>query len=219
MKGVIFDLDGTLIDSLDDITDALNHVLRSMERPTHAREAVERFVGDGARMLVRRALSDPDRGEPEAAFEDDALERFLARYRANLTVRTHPYPGVDALLEALARRGTPTAVLSNKPHDATVEVVRTLFADHPFVSVLGHRPGGEKKPDPAAAFELAEALGVAAEDVLVVGDTPVDVHTAVAAGMTPVAVLWGMRSRALLEAAGATRFLSLPSELLGLLDG
>lgn len=213
MKGVIFDLDGTLVDSLDDIADALNHVLRELGREERDRATIERFVGDGARMLVRRAL-----GDAREAVEDDALARFRDRYMAHLTERTRVYAGVPELLAALSRRGTPTAVLSNKPHDATVEVVRALLGDHPFAAVLGVRPGAERKPDPSGALELADALGLAPEDVLFVGDTPVDVRTAELAGMTPIAVLWGMRSREELEAAGAELFLSEPDELLALLD-
>lgn len=213
MHGIIFDLDGTLVDSLDDIRAAMNHVLRGYGLPERSPEEIERFVGEGARLLVRRAL-----GDAAAELEDEALARFRARYLDHLVVHTRPYPGVEPMLAELARRGTPTAVLSNKPHDATREVVAKLFSGHPFAGVLGHRPNAPRKPDPSGALELADALEREPPRVLFVGDTAVDVETARAAGMTPIAVLWGMRTRAELEAAGATRFLAAPGALLDLLD-
>ncbi|HJL15312.1 MAG TPA: HAD family hydrolase [Sandaracinaceae bacterium LLY-WYZ-13_1] len=211
MQGIVFDLDGTLVDSLNDIAAALSHVLGELDLPARDRAAVESFVGDGARMLVRRAL-----GDAAVRWEDEALARFRARYLANLTVHTRPYEGVTPMLEALAARGVPTAVLSNKPHDATVRVVEALLPAHPFVAVRGHREGTPKKPAPDAALELAAAMGCPPETLWLVGDTPVDVETARAAGMEPVAVTWGMRTRAQLEAAGATRFVDAPAQVLAL---
>lgn len=211
MRGVIFDLDGTLVDSLRDIADAMDHVLDELGLPRHAHADYERFVGDGARILVRRALGE------RADLEDEALAAFRARYFARLLVHTRAYPGIDALLDELAQRGTNTAVLSNKPHLATVQIVRALFPHHPFVLVLGQRDEGPRKPDPSSAFELARAMGLAMNDVLFVGDTPIDVATARAAGMIPVGVLWGMRSREELEQAGAHHIVAEPSEILALL--
>lgn len=210
-KRAIFDLDGTLVDSLRDIADAMDHVLDELGLPRRSHAEYERFVGDGARMLVRRAL--PDRAD----LEDTALASFRARYFARLIVHTRPYDGVEALLGALADRAIPTAVLSNKPHAATQAIVRQLFPAHPFVEVLGHRDDHPRKPDPASAFELARALGLSPSSILFVGDTPVDVETARAAGMIPVGVLWGMRARAELEGAGAAHLIAEPMELLELL--
>lgn len=208
-RGVVFDLDGTLVDSLRDIAIAMDRALEDLALPRRTLAEYERFIGDGARMLVRRAIGD-------APCEEEALERFRARYSEHLVVHTRAYPGVDALLAELARRGVPTAVLSNKPHAWTEEIVRTLFPEHPFARVLGHRPDAPHKPDPTSALELAQALLLPSERILFVGDTAVDVETARRAGMISVAVLWGMRTRE--ELAGAAFRISEPSELLTLLN-
>ena len=211
MSAVIFDLDGTLVDSLDDIAASTRHVLDALGRPSRSREEIARFVGDGARLLIRRALGDA----PE--LEEDALRRFFEHYLAHSLDRTRPYLGIDALLGELARREVAMAVLSNKPHAATLSVVAALFPDTPFAGVIGQRDGVEKKPDPAGALELCGALRADAADVFFVGDTAVDIETARRAGMTPIGVAWGYRSAAELEAAGAGRVLRAPSELLDLL--
>ncbi len=205
-RSVIFDLDGTLVDSLDDIAAALNHVLAAQGMPTHSRAAVEGFIGEGARVLVERAV-------PPGADVDATLAAFRARYAANLVVHTRAYDGVAPLLSELARRGVPTAVLSNKPHDLTVGVVGALFEGHRFVRVLGQREGVPRKPDPTAANELGAALEA---PIAFVGDTPIDVATAKAAGMIAIGVAWGMRDVALLRDADAV--LQQPSELLAWLD-
>ncbi len=211
MRGVIFDLDGTLADTLRDIAAAMEHVLRERGLPGHDEAAYARFVGEGARMLVQRALGDRiDR-------EDEVLEAFRARYFAHLLGRTRPFPGVEALLAELARRGVPTAVLSNKPHEATEEVVRALFPDHPFLRIVGDRPDYPRKPDPTSALEIAEALHLAPASILFVGDTQTDVGTALAAGMIPIGVRWGMRPAEELKEAGATHLIGEPDELLALL--
>lgn len=210
MRAILFDLDGTLVDSLDDITSSLNHVLAGLSLPEHAREDVERLVGDGARMLVRRAIP-----ESEAANEDAILDRFRGYYSKHLTDRTRVFDGVHELLAALVERGVPSAVLSNKPHAMTLRIVDELFPDHPFVSVLGHRDSVPQKPDPRAALEIAEGL---TGPIGFVGDSPVDMATGIAAGMRPIGVAWGMRSVELLREAGAELILEHPSDLLPLLD-
>jgi len=207
MASVIFDLDGTLVDSLDDLAAALNHVLAARSMPTHDRAAIESFVGDGARMLVRRAI-------PDGADEDALLAAFRARYLEHLTVHTRAFDGVIELLDALRDRGVPLAVLSNKPHDMTELVVADVLGRARFVEVFGQRDGVPRKPDPAAALELAARLP---GPTLFVGDTPVDVQTARAAGMRPIGVGWGMRDEALLREAGAEVILERPGDLLGLL--
>jgi phosphoglycolate phosphatase len=213
VNAVIFDLDGTLVDSLDDIAASTNHVLRELGRPPRSTEEIARFVGDGARLLIRRAVGDA------VDLEEEALRRFSARYLAHSLDRTRPYPGIEALLRELARREVPTAVLSNKPHAATLAVVEALFGEHRFVGVLGQRDGVAKKPDPAGALELCEELGREAADTFFVGDTSVDIETATRAGMIPIGVAWGYRSPAELGAAGARRVLRAPDDLLELLPG
>jgi phosphoglycolate phosphatase len=208
-RGVVFDLDGTLVDSLRDIAVAMDRALEDLGLPRRTLAEYERFIGDGARMLVRRAIG-------EAPYEDEALERFRARYSEHLVVHTRAYPGVEPLLAELARREVPTAVLSNKPHAWTEEIVRTIFPAHPFARVLGHRSDAPHKPDPASALEIARALELPCERIFFVGDTAVDIDTARRAGMIAVAVLWGMRTRE--ELAGAAHCITEPSELLALLN-
>ncbi len=212
MRGVIFDLDGTLVDSLRDIADAMDHVLGELGLPRHTEEDYARFVGEGARILVRRTLGD------RLDLEDEVLAAFRARYFSRLIVHTRPYPGVEALLEALAHHRVPTAVLSNKPHAMTVQIVRALFAKHPFVRVIGDRPSHARKPSPESAFEIARAMQLPTSEVLFVGDTAIDIGTARAAGMIAVGVEWGMRPRAELEGAGASHVIAEPSELLDLVE-
>jgi phosphoglycolate phosphatase len=205
---VIFDLDGTLLNSLPDIAAAMDHVLGTLGLPTRTMDEYERFIGDGARALVRRSIA------PRLELEDEALEAFRARYFANLTIHTRPYDGIAELLAALAARGVPTAVLSNKPHPATVALVQALFPSHRFAAVVGEQEGTPRKPSPDGALALARLMNVAPHEVRFVGDTPIDVHTARAAGMIPVGVLWGMRSREELEGAGADCVIARPEELL-----
>lgn len=207
---VLFDLDGTLVDSLGDIAGAMNDALVAVGRPPHPVEAYRRMVGDGLEMLARRAL-----GPEHTALLADAIAVYRARYDARLDATTRPYDGVLALLEALVARDVPLGVLSNKPHAATLEVVRRLLPA-PFVVVLGERPGVPRKPDPAGALEAARALGAAPADVLFAGDTATDLRTAVAAGMVPIGCLWGFRDEAELRAAGARHLLRAPGELLAL---
>jgi phosphoglycolate phosphatase len=211
-SAVAFDLDGTLVDSLADIAHACNHAFEVLGLPTHPLDAYRGFVGEGVGRLLEQALP-PERmdlrGEAETAFR--------ARYGEHLLDLTQPYPGVVDLLRALTERGVPLGVLSNKPHPMTARVVEALFGDLPWKAVEGVRPERPRKPNPAGAFDVAEALGVDPSQVLFVGDTKVDVGTARAAGMVPVGVLWGFRPRAELEAAGAAHLLDAPADLLPLL--
>ncbi|MEZ4335433.1 MAG: HAD family hydrolase [Sandaracinaceae bacterium] len=199
-RSIIFDLDGTLVDSLDDITASLNHVLAARDT-THSRRTVRGFVG--------RARGSSSSARSRQASTSTRSSPSSGRYAAHLTDHTRAYDGVRGCSLARAAE-VPTAVLSNKPHDMTVGVV-ALFEEHAFVRVLGQRDGVPRKPDPASALELGAALE---PPVAFVGDTPVDVATARAAGMTAIAVAWGMRDVALLREAGAEVVLERPADLL-----
>jgi phosphoglycolate phosphatase len=212
MRAVIFDLDGTLVDSVADLAAAMNHVLDRHGLPTHDVPTIRSFVGHGARSLVERALA----GDASLDLEE-AYAAFRARYREHLVVHTRVYEGVPEVLERLRSEGVPTAVLSNKPHAPTVEVVRRLLGTHPFVAVLGQRDGVPRKPAPDAALELAERFGVPPSDVVFVGDSDVDVETARAAGMRSVGCAYGLRDRAELEAAGADAVVDRAIELIDVL--
>lgn len=207
-RGIVFDLDGTLVDSLLDIADAMNDVLRVAGHPVHPTEAYRRFVGWGAADLVRRAA-------PEGAEVSSLLAAFLERYHGQrLAHASQPYAGIPQLLAALVERRVPLAVLSNKPHDATVAVVAHFFADVPFVAVVGARPDVPNKPNPASALAVAEALGLTSRECAFVGDTEIDVETAQRAGMLPIGVAWGFRAGAL---DGAAHVIGSPFDLLSLL--
>ena len=199
--GVIFDLDGTLADSLGDIASAMNRTLRAHGFPEHPVSAYRTFVGEGVRRLVARAL-------PPGA--EAAQERFLAAYQADyaehLLDQTRLFPGIARVLDVLAAAGVPVAVLSNKPDAPTRRMVDALCGRWSFRAVVGERPGVPRKPDPASALALADALAAPPDRVALVGDTGVDMLTARAASMRPVGVLWGFRPQEVLatgvEAAG-----------------
>lgn len=196
---VLFDLDGTLVDSLADIAASVNHVLRELGHPEHDLDAVRRNVGDGARALIERSLP-PGLG-PEAV--SDALRRYQARYRTHLVVHTRPYEGVVPLLERLLGAGVRLGVVTNKPDGPARELVARLFRDGTFGVVVGEGPLRASKPSPEPALFAASALGVAPERTAFVGDSAVDVETGRAARMTAIGVAWGLRPAADLSAAGA----------------
>ena len=216
LDALIFDLDGTLADSLADIGHAMNEVLVGLGLPAHAVSSYKAFVGEGAENLVRRAVAAAG-----AAELPRPIGELLQAYRASYAQREHasstPYPGIEAMLEGVVARGRKMAVLSNKHDDQTRHLVAQAFGRFPFVEVRGEREGVPRKPDPTAALELAAALGVPPARIGFVGDTAIDVRTARAAGMVPIGVLWGFRSHDELASAGAQHFLSRPEDLLGLL--
>lgn len=212
MTAVLFDLDGTLADTLDDLADAMNHVLAGLGLPTHARDAYRRFVGSGVQALAARVLPPG-----HAALRDEVVAAFERRYADHACERTTLYPGVPALLDALAALGVPTAVLSNKPDPFTTAMVAELLARWSFASVAGARPDAPRKPDPTVALAMARTLGVAPERCLFVGDSDVDMETARNAGMIPVGASWGFRGPEELRRAGASHVIDRPEDVLALL--
>lgn len=213
----LFDMDGTLVDSLEDIADSMNAVLEALGHPTHTLEAYRTLVGDGARALVERALPPAaETAEARAAQVDEALRRYKARYHTHLVVKSRPYDGVVPMLEALVARGATLAVVTNKPHDAAVEIVARLFPTVRFAEVLGQKDGIPHKPDPAGPLSIVRGLGVDPGDAFFVGDTDTDMKTARNAGMIAVGVLWGFRDRAELERHGARHIVAHPSEIVAL---
>ncbi len=213
-KAVLFDLDGTLLDTLDDLADAANAALDRLGLPAHPLDAYKYFVGDGMRNLVLRTLPEDQRDEDTLV---KTMEAFQEEYGRNWADKTRPYDGVAELLDALARRGVPKAVLSNKPHDFTQLCVARLLSKWSFAAVQGVSDTNPRKPDPTGALRIAERLGVTPADVLYAGDTNTDMQTATAAGMFAVGVTWGFRPAAELLAHGALALIDTPAELLGLL--
>ena len=213
---VLFDLDGTLLDTLTDIASAANAALASESMPTHPDADYRRFIGDGVGMLFRRALPpDQDHDEPRI---DRCVARFHETYAHSWNVATRPYEGIPELLDALADRGLPVAILSNKPDEFTKLCAGAYLNRWTWSAVVGQREGVPRKPDPTSALAIAEGLGIAPSDFLYVGDSSVDMRTALASGMRPIGVSWGFRSVEELRSTGAEAIIDHPSELLGLLD-
>jgi phosphoglycolate phosphatase len=210
-KAAIFDLDGTLLDTLDDLADSMNRVLERNRLPTHDTAAYRYFVGDGIEMLVRRALPFQIAGDSELL---RLVREMKDEYASRWLCRTRPYPGVPEMLNAFTAAGVVIAVLSNKPDEASQAIVRALFPDAGFRIVLGATPERPKKPDPTAALEIAGRLGIPPHEFLFVGDTPMDMQTACAAGMFPIGVLWGFRPAEQLISAGACLLVAQASHLV-----
>ncbi len=197
MRALIFDLDGTLVESLPGIAASLNRALIQHGLPGQSHANVRSFIGDGAVKLVQRALATVSRID----LTDSILKHFAADYAVSWPGGTSVYPGMFELLADLEARGIPLAVLSNKPHAFTVEIVEKLFPNSHFVVVLGNREALPHKPDPAGALEIAKALGIAPEDCTIIGDSTMDLDTAINARMKSIAVTWGYHDRERLKEA------------------
>lgn len=210
--GIIFDFDGTLADTLPDIADAVNAGLASVGLPAQPASAVRQWIGEGLPLLCRRAVGDA----ADVAI-DELVAVVSAHYRANSLNRTRLFPGIADLLDALTARGIPFALLTNKPHQATVPMVEALFGRWRFVAVEGYREEDRRKPDPRTALEIVDCMGFAPDRVMMVGDSFTDMATAVNAGLVPVGVTWGYRDRRELLDAGARHLIERPAELLNLI--
>ncbi len=214
-RAVIFDLDGTLLDTIEDLTDSMNAALARMGYPPKTVKECKTLVGDGLATFIRRSLPPSCADDPKTARK--FREWIRAEYRLRNASKTRPYPGIPEMLEALLRRRVPLAVLSNKPHDSTLEVVSKYFPNIGFACVFGARDDVPVKPDPAGALEIALRLGVPPGEILYVGDTNTDMQTAAAAKMFGVGVLWGFRTADELQKNGARILISNPAEILDLL--
>jgi phosphoglycolate phosphatase len=211
---VIFDLDGTLLNTIDDIADAVNAALGAFDFPTFAVAQYKKFVGDGLRLLTKRVLP-PDT-------EESLAEAFLHvvedQYKKHWDKKTLMYAGIPEVLNLLAERKIPCAVHSNKPHEFTILTVARFLQQWRFACVCGARQEVPKKPDPLGALEIAAHIGARPDRILYVGDTDVDMRTAVSAGMFPVGVSWGFRDSEELRASGARAVIDHPAELMALLE-
>ena len=212
-KAIIFDLDGTLLDTLADLADAGNRVLAEAGLPVHSVDSYRYFVGDGLVTLIMRILPAEMRNKGEVARMAAAFRKV---YATNWNTKTKAYDGVEPLLNGLHDNDLPINVLSNKPDDFTKICVREFLGNWSFAHVLGNREGIPKKPDPAGALEIARKLGFAPPAIVYLGDTATDMQTAVSAGMYPVGAVWGFRTAQELEESGAKRLVSRPEEVLEL---
>ncbi|MBW1897959.1 MAG: HAD family hydrolase [Deltaproteobacteria bacterium] len=213
-EAVLFDLDGTLIDTVDDIGDAANRVLSNSGFPTHPISSYDQFIGEGVKVLFTRALPKEKRNED---LIDICLKDFVEDYRHNYNVKTKPYDGIPELLDALSMQGLRLAILSNKPDSITKDCVTSLLSNWNFEVVLGQRASVPRKPDPQGALEIAEKLTIPPSNFLFLGDTSIDMKTAVSAGMFSVGVAWGFRPVKELRENGARAIIDKPVQLLDLI--
>ena len=208
-KAVIFDLDGTLINSIDDLADSANAVLRQYGFPTHDTESYKYRVGNGIRKLMQRALP-----QDKQDLLDAALAKFKQIYAEHNMDKTAPYDGIKELLQTLKQRRIPVAICTNKHDEAAKDIVKQLFAQDTFDQIIGDKPGLARKPDPGKVLAIAKNWQLAPSEIAYLGDSGVDMQTAVNAGMLPVGVLWGFRKEDELLADGAKVLLQNPAELL-----
>lgn len=202
--GLLFDLDGTLLDTLDDLMDATNHILAQNGYPTRTRQEIRAFVGNGARNLLAKAAPEGD--------ADALLAQFQPYYAAHCQVKTRPYPGILEVLAQLVQR-YPVAIVSNKPDGAVKALCDELF---PGIPAMGERPNCPRKPAPDMVYRAMEMLGV--ERCIYIGDSEVDVVTAKNAGVPCVSVLWGFRDKEEIKAAGGTIFCEKTENLPEILE-
>lgn len=212
-KTVIFDLDGTLLDSIEDIASSMNKVLESLQLPTHKIEDYKHFVGGGVDILVENALNNQSK-----EIKDEVTKRFKIEYDGKLHSKTLPYDGIYELLDELKKLDINLAVLSNKPHEFTVSYVNHFFKNYNFKEIHGQKKDVPKKPDPKAALDIVKCLDSSCENTYFIGDTKIDMQTAKSANMTAIGVLWGFRDEKELRDFGADFIVSNPLEILKIIQ-
>ncbi len=212
-KAVIFDLDGTLLDTLEDLANATNRVLTENGFPIHELDAYRYFVGDGSKMLITRALPESKRDEVTISA---CYNMLMEDYGRNWKIDTRPYDGIPEMLDAMTSQGLKMSILSNKPHEFTIKCVTEFLTNWNFDIIIGQRDEFPKKPDPAGAVKIARQIDIPPSDFLYLGDTSIDMKTAIAADMFPVGALWGFRPRKELQESGAKALIKKPIEILNL---
>ncbi|MFV8328047.1 HAD family hydrolase [Flavobacterium sp. ZS1P14] len=212
-KGIIFDLDGTLVNSLEDIADAMNSVLQGLNFPTHSYDTYQYFIGSGLRNLVSKALPATTNDETEI---DRCYHLMLSAYRTICTRKTKAYDGIFELLDELKSRNIKLNVFSNKADHLTKEITATLFPDY-FNPIMGLTTESLKKPNPFKTVEISKNFGLKAEEIIFIGDSDIDMQTATNANMCAVGVLWGYRPEEELISNGAKYVLNHPSDLIDIL--
>jgi phosphoglycolate phosphatase len=209
-KGIIFDLDGTLVNSLEDISDAMNTVLTGLNYPTHTYDTYQYFIGSGLRNLVSKALPASNNSDEQIEICFDCM---INEYREVCTIKTKPYEGIKELLDLLTSQNIKLAVFSNKADELTKKIASEIFPDY-FNAAVGLSTEALKKPNPSEALAIAEKWNLKPEEILFVGDSDIDMQTAVNANMFPVGVTWGYRTEAELRASGAKATIDHPSDLI-----
>lgn len=212
-KGIIFDLDGTVLNTIQDLSDSVNEVLKAYDHPTHTYEEYKLKIGRGFRNLLE--VSFPKDSWDEKII-DEALEMFLKVYDQKYMDKTAPYDGIYQMLKELRDRQVKLAVNSNKRTDYTNNLIKENFPNIPFVDIIGERTGVPKKPDPVSALEIAGKMKLTPEEILYVGDSKTDMLTGRNANMDTVGVLWGFRDYQELKENGATFIVEEPDKIVEL---
>lgn len=210
-KACIFDLDGTLTDTLESMTRSVNLTLEEMGLPVITLDQCREFVGSGARKLMERTLKTC--GDEELVRIEEAMKIYGRVFAENCTYHVKPYDGIEEMLKELKEKGIYLAVLSNKPDGQARNVIHTFFGDELFEYVQGQKEEIPRKPDPAAVFAIMEKAGVSREECVYIGDSDVDMHTGKNAGVKTVGVSWGFRSKEVLQETGADVIIDHPKEL------
>lgn len=214
-KAVIFDLDGTLLNTLADLADSCNYVLAAKGHQVYPVEQYKKFVGNGAAILMKRIHPE---GTSQAEL-DDSLARFSEYYSAHKDIKTAPYEGIPELLGSLKQKGIRLCVLSNKPHEISTQIVKQYFGEDTFDIIMGKSADFPVKPDPTSCLYLIDKLGLEKKDVLYIGDSNVDMQTARNAGLTKCGVCWGFRSEAELTNEGADYLAHTTDDIFNLTTG
>ena len=212
MKACIFDLDGTLTNTLESMTYSVNLTLEEMGLSKITKDQCRLFVGNGARVLIEKSLKAA--GDTDASRIEEGMEIYGRIFDRNCTYHVTPYEGITEMLKALKDKGIQLAVLSNKPDRQTVKVVKAIFGEELFDYAQGQKEGIRRKPEPDGVWYLMEQMHVSKEECLYIGDSEVDAATGRNAGLKTIGVLWGFRDRKTLETAGADDLIDRPDELL-----
>ena len=213
-KGIIFDLDGTLLNTIEDLSDSVNHVLTAFNHPEHSYDEYKLKIGKGFRNLIEVSFPEDCRDNSTI---DSTLSMFLETYDKKYMDKTHPYDGIISMLEKIQENGILIGVNSNKRTDYTNALVKKHFPNTQFVEIFGERTGIPKKPDPCSALEIAELMGLSPEEILYVGDSKTDILTGQNAGMDTVGVLWGFRDQFELTQFRATYIVKHPKQIVQLI--
>lgn len=210
-KAAIFDLDGTLLNTLPDIANAMNRVLQRYNAPQHSSGSYRHFIGKGIRNCVQKAL--PEHLQSGEIIED-CIQQFNIEYERHWNTKTSPYPEIPSILDHLTQKGVRMAILSNKPHIFIHRCVETFLQPSQFEFIFGQRQGIPPKPSPIVAENICKKMKLSPEHFIFVGDTVVDIQTAQNAGMTSIAVTWGYRTSKELQQAQPDHLIKSPGELL-----
>jgi phosphoglycolate phosphatase len=212
IKGIIFDLDGTLVDTLEDLTDSMNYALNQLGLPMHSPEICQKMVGNGLGKFAERAL-----GNENLKYRDILLDTMTSHYWANCVVKTRPYSGLLSVIMSLKKKGIYLAVLTNKNQEPAEKIVNFFFGSGVFNPIMGYKPERKVKPDPEGIFDILNRWSLPCTQVVMIGDSEVDIETALAAKVCSVGTSWGFRSREELVGAGADKIIDNPSQILDLL--